>query len=228
VQASNALYLFNDTNSGTVGPITLGAGGSVSNSQCTLFGGSTAATASGNTLTVPFTIQFLPGYGGKKQIFALAQNYAGIASNGGVPNDVGTWEPTTTTPSAVSVTPSSGGGLGPQVFNAVFSDTGGVSDLQVVYLSFGSSFLGTNGCNVGYEPGNATYAGVGEGAGGSVSNSQCTLSGGTLGAMSSGNSLTVPFTITFKSVTGPQTIFGLAQTYDGTVSAVTTLGSWTP
>jgi VCBS repeat protein len=238
VQASNSLYLFNDINSTGLGPVTLGGGGSVSNSQCTLFGGSTAATPSGNTLSVPFTIQFLPGYGGLKQIFALAQNYAGIQSNGGVPNDEGTWEPATTTPSAVSVNPNSGGALGPQVFTGVFSDTGGVSDLQVVYLSFGSSFLGANGCNVGYEPGNfmlflfsdnnSTYSTVGEGAGGSVSNSQCTLSGGTLGAMSSGNSLSVPFTITFKSVTSPQTIFGLAQTYDGTQSAITTLGTWTP
>jgi hypothetical protein len=44
-----------------------------------------------------------------------------------------------------------------------------------------------------------------------------------------GTGLTVPFTITFKNTfTGSKTIFGLAQTYDGTQSAMTTLGSWTP
>jgi hypothetical protein len=92
---------------------------------------------------------------------------------------------------------------------------------------------------VGYQPGNnqlflfndasTATATVGEGGGGSVSNSQCTLSGGGTAASMAGTGLTVPFSITFKSgFTGAKTIFGLAQTYDGTPSAVTTLGSWTP
>jgi hypothetical protein len=236
---TNSLYLFNDDNSGAFGPITEGAGGgSVSNSQCKLSSGTTAATMSGNNLIVPFTIQFLAGYGGLKQIFGLAQSYDGTQSNGGVPQDLGTWEPAPSTPTAVSVSPNSGSGL-TQVFTAAYSDTGGANDLQVVYLSFGSSFLAANSCNVGYEPGNntlfllsdnnATIATVGEGGLGSVSNSQCILSGGVTPATESGTGLTVPFTITFKiTFTGAKTVFGLAQTYDGTQSAVTTLGSWTP
>lgn len=109
---------------------------------------------------------------------------------------MGTWEPATTTTAAVSVTPNSGGGVGPQLFDAVYSDTGGTSDLQVVYFSIGSTFLATNSCNVYYEPGNdslfllsddnSTSATLGEGGGGSVSNSQCTLSGGSTAASSSG------------------------------------------
>jgi hypothetical protein len=240
VPGPNQLYLFTDDNSSAFGPIAEGSGsGSVSNSQCKLFSGSTAASVSGNNLTVPFTIQFLNGYGGKKTIFGLAQTYAGVQSNGGVLTSLGSWEPATTTPAAVSVNPNSGSGLGQTTFTAGYSDTGGANDLQVVYLSFGSSFLAANSCNVGYEPGNntlllfsddnSTAATVGEGLGGSVSNSQCTLSGGGTAASMAGNGLTVPFTITFTNTfTGAKTIFGLAQTYDGTQSAVTNLGSWTP
>jgi hypothetical protein len=239
VPGPNALYLFNDDNSGALGPITEGAGGgSVQNSQCKLSSGSTAATLSGNNLTVPFTIQFLAGYGGKKTIFGLAQSYNGTQSGGGVPQSLGAWEPATSTPAAVSVSPNSGSGLS-QVFTAAYSDTGGANDLQVVYLTFGSALNAANSCAVGYSPGNnqlflfndpaTATATLGLGGGGSVSNSQCTLSGGGTAASMAGTGLTVPFSITFKSgFTGAKTIFGLAQTYDGTPSAVTTLGSWTP
>jgi hypothetical protein len=190
-------------------------------------------------LTVPFNIQFLAGYGGKKTIFGLAQTYAGVQSNGGVLASLGSWEPATTTPSAVSVNPNNSSGFGPITFTAAYSDTGGANDLQVVYLTFGSVLNGVNSCAVGYQPGNNQLflfndagnatATVGEGLGGSVSNSQCTLSGGGTAASSVGNGLTVPFTITFANTfTGAKTIFGLAQTYDATQSAVTNLGTWTP
>jgi hypothetical protein len=245
VPGPNQLYLFSDSDpNSALGPIAEGAGGgSLSNSQCTLTSGTTAATAGGNTLTVPFNIEFKSGYGGKKTIWALAQNYAGVQSNGGVPNSIGTWTPAASTPSAVSVTPNSGTGLS-QVFTAAYSDTGGANDLQAVYLSFGSSFLAANSCNVGYQPGNnqlllfsddnSTAATLGENGPGSVSNSQCTLSGGNTAATQSGINQTVPFTITFKSgFTGAKTVFGLAQTYAGTQSGSpagtpTNLGTWTP
>jgi hypothetical protein len=92
---------------------------------------------------------------------------------------------------------------------------------------------------VGYQPGNnqlllfsddnSTAATVGENGAGSVSNSQCTLSGGNTAAIISGTGAAVPFTITFKAgFTGTKNVFGLAQSYDGTQSAITLLGSWTP
>jgi hypothetical protein len=239
VPGPNQLYLFTDDNASALGPIAEGAGGgSIGNSQCTLSSGGTPAALLGNNLTVPFNITFKSGYGGKKTIFGLAQSYDGTQSNGGVPQSLGTWEPAPSTPTAVSVSPNSGSGLS-QVFNAAYSDTGGANDLQVVYLTFGSALNAANSCAVGYSPGNnqlflfndaaTATATLGLGGGGSVSNSQCTLSGGNTAATQSGNNLTVPFTITFKSgFTGAKTIFGLAQTYGGTQSAVTTLGSWTP
>ncbi len=236
----NSLYLFTDDNSNVVGPIAEGSGGgSISNSQCTLTSGDMPATISGTNLTVPFNITFKSGYGGKKTIFGLAQNHFGTQSNGGILTTLGSWQPALTTPGAVSVSPSSGSGLGPTMFTGAYSDTGGANDLQVVYLSFGGSFLAANSCNVGYQPGNnqlllfsddnSTAITVGENGPGSVSNSQCTLFGGNTAATLSGTGATVPFTITFKAgFTGAKSVFGLAQSYDGTQSAVTLLGSWIP
>jgi hypothetical protein len=244
VPGPNQLYLFTDNGLGALGPIAEGAGGgSLSNSQCTLTSGTTAATLSGNNLKVPFNIAFYSGYGGKKTIFGLSQNYAGTQSNGGVLSTLGSWTPATSTPSAVSVSPNIGTGFGPVTFKAVFSDTGGGNDLQVVYLTFGPTLNGANSCAVGYEPGNNTLflfndaatsiATVGEGLGGSVSNSQCILSGGSTPATLTGSgnppNLNVPFNITFQNTyLGNKPILGLAQTYAGTASSVTTLGNWIP
>jgi hypothetical protein len=242
---SNQLLLFKDDNSGAFGPITLGAGGSLSNSQCTLFGGNTQATFSGNDLTVPFDIQFLPGYGGLKQIFLLEQSLYCNApqNNGGVPQDLGTWTPTPSTPGVVSVSPSSGSGTGPTVFTATFSDNGGANDLQAVYVQFASVGEAPHNCKVAYVPGpNRLYLFTDDGAsalgpiaegagGGSLSNSQCKLTSGNTPATPSGNNLTVPLTIQFLSgYGGKKTIFGLSQNYAGTQSnggVLSTLGSWT-
>jgi hypothetical protein len=243
VPTANQLYLYKDDNSGAIGPITLGAGSSLTNSQCTVFGGGTAATASGTTLTVPFNIQFLPAYGGLKQVFGLAQSFTGTQSGGGVPNDLGTWTPSATTPGVVSVSPNSGSGTGPEVFAAEFSDSGGANDLQAVYLDFASVYFAAHNCEVVYTPGlnqlylfndgnNGALGPIALGAGGgTLSNSQCTLSSGTTAATLSGDTLTVPFTITFKAgYGGLKTIFALSQTYAGVQSGggvPATLGSWT-
>jgi hypothetical protein len=72
--------------------------------------------------------------------------------------------------------PSNGGGFGPQVFTAIYSDTGGACDLQVVYLDFGSVCFAPHNCIVVYAPGpntlylfddnNGGLGPIAEGAGG--------------------------------------------------------------
>jgi hypothetical protein len=232
-----------------LGPIAEGAGGgSLSNSQCTLTSGATAATLSGNNLTVPFNLQFYSGFGGQKTIFGLSQTYAGVKSNAGVLTALGFWTPSSSTPSVVSVTPNSGSGIS-QVFTGVFSDTGGGNDLQAVYLTIGSVINGAHTCAVGWRPGGAIYgtlflfsddgtsvSTLAEGLGGSVSNSQCTLLGGSTPATLTGSgdpqTLNVPFSITFASgYTGSKNILGMAQTFTGTMSnggVPNLLGTWTP
>ena len=240
VQYTNSLYLFNDTNSATLGPITPTSSSTVSNSQCTLSGSGGAVTHSGNTLTAPINLTFLAGFTGTRNIWGLAQSYSG--AQGGGPS-LGTWTPAAPAPlGAVSVNPINGTGLGPQTFNALFTDPNSASDIQVVYLDFGSSILAPNSCIVAYAPaGNALYlfndassgavAGSPITAGGAstLSNSQCTLSASGGLATPETNNLTVPFAITFQNTfTGSQNVWGLAQSYSGAQSAWNMLGTWTP
>ena len=82
-----AIYLVNDAGTGSTGPLTPGAPGTLSNSQCTISNGG-AATPAGNNLTVPVTITFAAGFTGTKTVFA----YAGSSSNGASGwETVGTW-----------------------------------------------------------------------------------------------------------------------------------------
>ena len=67
------------------------------------------------------------------------------------------------------------------------------------------------------------------GGSGTLSNSQCTLSGAGGNATSSGNNLNVPFSITFASgFTGMKNAYGLAQNNAGANGGWQTLGTWTP
>lgn len=236
VQASNQLILYNDLTNGHVGSITEGSSGTLSNSQCTISGSGGTTTPSGTNLTVPFKVTFLPGFHGTQNVWGLAQSYSGTQSAWKL---FGTW---TTGIAAVSVSPNSGGGVGPQTFNFVSIDPQGGSDIQVVYLDFGNSIFAPGSCIVAYVPyGNALYlyndassgvvAGspIMEGPNASLSNSQCTLSGNGNSAIIGGLNLTVPLGLTFSNTfTGAKTIWGLAQSYSGAQSGWQMLGSWTP
>lgn len=59
--------------------------------------------------------------------------------------------------SGVSVTPNRGGGVGPQVFNALYSDLSGVFDLQVVSLDIGTAAGAAHSCYVVYVQAKTLY-----------------------------------------------------------------------
>ncbi len=238
VQASQMLFLFNDASSGLVsGSIAVGSSGTLSNSQCTLSGTGGLPALSGNNLTVPFAITFNSGFTGSQNVYGNAQNYAGVSSGWQM---LGAWTPNAPAViTTVSVTPGSGSGL-TQTFSAVYRDTNGATDLQVVYLDFGTAIFAANSCIAFYvqagntlslynDAGTAPVAGsLTAGGSGSLSNSQCTLSSGGA-ATTSGNNLTVPFAITFAAgFQGAQRTYALAQNYNGITSGWQTLGSWTP
>ncbi len=238
VRSSDLLYLFTDDNRGVLGPVTPGTNNTVSNGQCTLSGAGGVALISGNTLSLPLSISFKPGFTGPRGVYALAQSYSGL--QGGW-QFVGTWTPAPASLSAVSVSPNSGSGPGPQTFSAVYSDPSGASDLQVTYLDIGSSLFASGSCIVAYVPaGNSLYlfndnpstgatGPIMAGTNSTLANTQCTLSGSGGVATPAGNNLTTPFSITFHGgFTGTKNVWGLAQSYSGTQSAWTMLGSWTP
>jgi hypothetical protein len=91
VPASNALYLFNDASSATLGPLTAGSNGTpLSNSQCTLSPSGGLATFDTNNLTAPFNITFAGTFTGSKNVWGLAQSYSGTMSAW---NLLGNWTP---------------------------------------------------------------------------------------------------------------------------------------
>lgn len=122
------------------------------------------------------------------------------------------------TASALTLTPNTGAGTGPQIFTGTYTDTSGTWSFGTGYLSFGSASPVPNGCTVGYAlsgGGFLLYAdnGVGQvpvSGGSSISNSQCRVATG--GAPStSGNNVIVPFTVTFlPSFSGQKTIYAWA------------------
>ena len=125
-------------------------------------------------------------------------------------------------------------------FYAQYTDPNGASDIQVVYLDFGSSLFAPNSCIVGYVPvsnvfylfsdNNASASGpAAAGSSSTLSNSQCTVSGSGGTAIMAGNNITIPLSISFASgFAGSKNVYGMVQNFSGAYSAWSLLGTWTP
>ena len=79
-RALNAVLLLNDAATGWIGPLTLGASGTIQNNQCIVNGPGSSRSGSGNNLTVNLALTFKAGYGGVKNIFLSAQDTLGQTS----------------------------------------------------------------------------------------------------------------------------------------------------
>ena len=122
-----------------------------------------------------------------------------------------------TTPSVVSVTPSSGAGSAVS-FTATFGDTGGGSTLTTAALLVNTSASPGSGCYVSYNPGmnlfslytdsgTAVLGAVAPG-GAIVQNDQCAINGIGSSATVSGTTLTVTFSLTFQPLfPGAKTVY---------------------
>jgi hypothetical protein len=233
--ASNTLYLENNANNGTAGPLTPGSSSSISNSQCTLAGAGTSVSLSGNKITVNFALTFSGSFSGLKNVY-LGANSA-TASSGWL--QMGTWAPISGgPPTVVSLLPTSGTGA-TQAFTAVYSDPNGTGDLGDVRILFNTSITGVNACYVLYYPAsnsvylennanNGTTGPLTPGSSSSISNGQCTLAGAGTSVSLSGNNMTAHFALTFTS-----SFSGLKNVYLGVNSASASsgwvqMGSWAP
>jgi hypothetical protein len=90
--ATNTLYLFNDAYTGLAGQVVAGTGGTASNSQCTISGSGSAASVSGNALTLHLAVTFAGSFVGPKGVWGLAVDWGNLNS-GWV--KLGTWTPAT-------------------------------------------------------------------------------------------------------------------------------------
>src|SRR5262249_27458957 len=113
-------------------------------------------------------------------------------------------------PSAVSVSPARTTGAGAVTYTFTFSDTNGVADLGVLNILVNKFLDGRFGCYLAYarssnvlylvdDPGTALLSGLVLTGSGTVSNSQCTVTGAGSSASSSGNTLTLVLNLSFSS-----------------------------
>jgi hypothetical protein len=146
---------------------------------------------------------------------------------------------TANVPTVVSVSPNAGTGS-TQTFVMAFSDPMGTSDLTFIKSIVNTSASGANACYVIYYPstnrmflyndaGSAALSpGITPGIAGTVSNSQCTLSGVGSSVNTSGNNLTLSTALTFASgFTGQKSIYLYAAGSNGN-SGFVGKGTWTP
>ncbi|MGP8243954.1 MAG: SBBP repeat-containing protein [Bryobacteraceae bacterium] len=230
------LYLLNDAGSSWLGPMAPGSSSSLSNSQCTVSGSASSAALSGTTLTLNLAITFNSSFAGAKNIYMQTYTREGVNSDMLVRGSWTVAAPAGGTPSAVSVSPSSGSGM-TQAFTFVFSDTGGAGDLHQQFVLFNPSTSTTNACEVEYDGSNlyllnnagASWLGpMTPGSSGSVSNSQCTLSGSGSSASPSGNTLTLALAITFNSsFAGSENVYMETTTQEGSNTGLLARGTWT-
>ena len=145
-------------------------------------------------------------------------------------------------PAPASTSPGSGSDTG-HTFTFTFSDSGGYQNLSVVDVLINSALDGRRACYVAFVPSGANAGSVflvddaGDAGGpyqglllpgaGSVSNSQCTISGAGSSASGSGNTLTLTLAISFSaSFGGNKVVYTSAGDKSALNSGWQTLGTW--
>jgi len=141
------------------------------------------------------------------------------------------------TPYVVSVTPNPATGLS-NAFALVFADTAGHASLKYVGAIFNPGVLTSNSCYVLYYPStNLLYLYTTAGTGttkitpgsGTLSNSQCTITGSGTSVVKSGDKLTLNLDVTASSTyTGKQSIFMYAEDDSLANTGWVNKGTWTP
>lgn len=235
--ASNRLYLFNDVGNDLMGPLTPGASGNLSNSQCSLDASASSVEADGDSEVMTVTLSFSQNFAGPQNVYGLAFDTAGANSGWQL---LGTWNTSglqVTSPTADAVSPSSGYGTS-QRFTFRYSSVNGYEYLNILYGLVGGNTTGPGGCDIEYVPsgnqlylindaGTAVLGPVTPGVAGSLSNSQCTLDASISSVAALGNSISVTAALSFAGTfAGPQNVYGLAFDSAGNKSGWQGLGTW--
>ncbi|MBA3974428.1 MAG: hypothetical protein C0504_09455 [Candidatus Solibacter sp.] len=169
------------------GAWTAGAPGesaTLANRQCELRLAGSAVSVSGANLDLNLDLGFRSGFGGAKLIYAKAVNGSGLSTGWLQP---GAWTVTGAangTPSAMSASPSGGGGTR-QVFTLQFTDPDGGGDFEEGGFSAGHAPAAPEGCTLAFDraanrvllAGNdgSSWSSAMPGASAVLQNSQCTV-----------------------------------------------------
>jgi len=225
---SGSVFLVDDAGDagGPYQGLSLPGSGSVSNSQCTVNGAGSSVTAGGNTLTLALAITFSAAFTGSKVVYTSAQDKSAADSGW---QSLSTWN----VPGAAETGPAVGGMsparsnsfLGPTSYTFTFTDSNGWQDISIADILVNSSIDGRQACYIAFQPSSNSldlvddqgdaggpYQGLvlpGAPSGsGSVSNSQCTVNGGSVSG--SGNNLTLTLSIAFNQSFAGNRIFYLS------------------
>ncbi|HYW48285.1 MAG TPA: hypothetical protein VE959_35805 [Bryobacteraceae bacterium] len=238
-RTQNVLYLVNDAGTGLLPGLTLGGTGNVSNGQCAVGAAGSSATGLGNTLTLTLNMVFSAGFAGNKIVY-LASRDLGTGNSGW--QALGTWTvpgAATGTVSVGTVSPAHGAGTG-QTLTFTFTDTKGFQNLGVMDILINNFLDGRQACYLAYsqplavlylvnDTGSGLLPGLTLGGAGSVSNSQCTVSGATSSAAGSANTLTLTLSVSFSpAFAGNRVIYMAAlDAAGGNNTGWQAMGSWT-
>jgi hypothetical protein len=235
---ANVLYLVNDPGTALLTGLTLGSEGSVANSQCAIAGAGSSAAGSGDTLTLTLAMTFQASFAGNKVVYLAARD---VTHNNSGWQAWGTWGVpggAPASPAVGGVTPARGAGSG-QPLTFTFSDTRGVSDLGVVNILINDSLDGRNACYLAYsrpdnvlflvnDAGTSLLPGLTLNGAGTVSNSQCTVSGAGSSFKVTGNTLTLTLNVSFPAGFSGNRIVYMAARDNADVgnSGWQAMGSW--
>jgi len=197
--------------------------GTAQNSQCSISAANSSVSGSGNTLTLTLAIAFSASFAGNRVLYLSAQDKS-LANSGW--SALGTWNvpgPPVSGPSVTGMSPGYTTSLGPTTYTFTFSDTNGWQDIGVANILINSAIDGRQACYIAYVPSTASvllvddagdaggpYQGMVLPGSGSVSNSQCTISGTGSSVSGSGNTLTLKLAVTFATSFAGDRLFFLA------------------
>jgi hypothetical protein len=235
VRSVSTLYLINDAVTGWI-TATPGVAGTLQNSQCAINAGNTTISLSGNNMTLNLPVTFASGYAGTQTLYMWAGN-AGGSNTGWQSRGAWTVPGGSGTPSAVSVSPSSGNGA-TQTFSLQYSDTAGATKLSAVWMWFTATGAQPNSCMMQFVPSANTLYLINDavtgwitatpGVAGTLQNSQCAINAGNTTISLSGNNMTLNLPVTFSGTySGIKTAYLWAGDAGGTNAGWQSRGTWT-
>ncbi len=231
-RTAGTITLSFDTAANGAAKILLGSTQSISNSQCTLNGANTTVFTGPTSLVFTIDLAFNSSFFGPKSVYVLAGE-TGVNTGNIL---LGTWNVSGGTPTAVSVSPSSGAGNSP---NYTFTSSDSVSQANISGMSMlitsGSPNNITNACYLVYNRTNSTIGLFGDdgvtfntkpiGSSATLQNSQCAV--GFTVAFFSGLQVTFTVNTVYKpAFNGPKTVY-LQANEPGTNSGFVARGTWT-
>ena len=232
--APSTIFVNSDSGSNWAASGTLGASGTIENSQCRLNLAASSAAGSSSNLTLNLAVTFKSGLQGQQNIYMAVADNTGLASSW---QQMGTWTiPSLAQPPVnVSVSPSSGTGT-TQTFTFTAASGSGyrnIAYVQIIFANGGAScfleYLAPSTIFVNSDSGSNWAASGALGASGTIENSQCRLNLAASSAAGSSSNLTLNLAVTFKSgLQGQQSIYMAVADNAGLASSWQQMGTWTP